>query len=495
MGIYFKKVNKRTETSDPYMRSLIMSKKQLVTMLFSGALIYLVLGLHSPAVWAEETKTSSYIIADMAGTAQKQKIFVYNQGRLETEILPDNSMIQYTYDANGNLLKRSKGNSVQPYIISTSAVSYDIYLKNVPDRVREVRFPTWTELNGQDDIDWIVGEKVAPGLWKCTVVLSKHGGITGTYITHIYADGVGVGGLTAQIQNTLKVTSPQAASLADGAYEVRVEGVARTVSEVRFPTWTENNGQDDLENPWIMGEKVNDTTWKIRVPFAKHNFETGNYFTHFYYFDKYGTMAGISGTTVTVKGGTGGSKETDISGVSYDVFIYGVDSKVQKVQFPTWTAYKDQDDIEWIDGVKVGNGVWKATVVYSKHNSELGRYFTHIYADGKFAGAWEFTVVDALKLTYPAVAYLSSGFYDVIVEGIPSNVTTVRFPTWTERNGQDDLENPWIEGERLSSTSWRIRIPYHKHNKETGAYTTHIYTYDTYGNSRGVGGLTVEVRN
>ncbi|MBW4084556.1 GBS Bsp-like repeat-containing protein [Paenibacillus sp. S150] len=78
----------------------------------------------------------------------------------------------------------------------------------------------------------------------------------------------------------MKVTPPQTASLAEGFYEVNVEGVARTVSEVRFPTWTENNGEDDLVNPWIMGEKVNDTTWKIRVPFAGHNFETGNYFTH-----------------------------------------------------------------------------------------------------------------------------------------------------------------------------------------------------------------------
>ncbi|QQZ61587.1 GBS Bsp-like repeat-containing protein [Paenibacillus sonchi] len=241
--------------NDPITRFSCIRINQFRTIILSSLLIYLFSILFSPAVWAEETKTSSYIIVNMAGTSQKQKNFVYNRGRLETEILPDNSMIQYTYDPNGNLLKRTKGYSVEPYVISTSAVSYDIYLKNVPDGVREVRFPTWTELNGQDDIDWIVGEKVAPGLWKCTVVLSKHGGITGTYITHIYADGVGAGGLTAQIQNTLKVTSPQAASLADGSYEVRVEGVARTVSEVRFPTWTENNGQDDLENPWIMGKR------------------------------------------------------------------------------------------------------------------------------------------------------------------------------------------------------------------------------------------------
>ncbi|MBW4084557.1 GBS Bsp-like repeat-containing protein [Paenibacillus sp. S150] len=173
----------------------------------------------------------------------------------------------------------------------------------------------------------------------------------------------------------------------------------------------------------------------------------------FYSFDKYESGIGIGGTTVAVNGGTGGSKETDMSGVSYDVFIYGVDLKVQKVQFPTWTAYKDQDDIEWIDGVNLGNGVWRAAVVYSKHNSELGNYITYIYADGKYEGAWVFNVVDSQKFTFPTVASLSSGFYDITVEGVPSNVTTVRFPTWTERNGHDDLEDPWIEGERLTSTS------------------------------------------
>lgn len=477
------------------MRISCIRIKQFRTLLLSCLLIYLFSVLHSPVAWAEDIKTSSYIIVDMAGTPQKQKIFVYNRGRLETEILQDNSMIQYTYDANGNLLKRTKGYSVEPYVFSTSAVSYDIYLKNVPESVRGVNFPTWTELYGQDDIEWIAGEKVNPGLWKCTVVLSRHGGMTGIYNTHIYVDGVMVRGVTAQLQNTIKIISPSTAYLADGFYDVNIEGVSRTVREVRFPSWTENNGQDDLENPWIMGEKVNDTTWKIRVPFAKHNFETGNYFTHIYSFDKYGNGTGIGGTTISVKGGTGGSKETDITGVSYDVFIYGLDPKVQRVQFPTWTAYKDQDDIEWIDGVKVGNGVWKATVVYSKHNSELGKYITHIYADGTFAGVWEFTVVNTLKFTYPTVAYLSSGFYDITIDGVPSNVTTVRFPTWTERNGQDDLENPWIEGERLTSTSWRIRIPYYKHNNETGAYNTHIYSYDAYGNSRIIGMLSVEVKN
>lgn len=466
----------------------------MLVMSISGVLIYLVFSLHLSTIWGEATRTSSYIIVDMAGTVQKQNVFVYNRGRLETEIRQDNSIIQYTYDPNGNLLQQTKESSLAPYIISNTAVSYDIYLKGVPDNAQTVHFPTWTEQNGQDDVEWIIGEKVATGAWKGTVVLSKHGG-TGTYniITHVYVDGKAVSGLSTQIQETVKVTSPSSVSLADSFYEVSVEGVSRTVSEVRFPTWTENNGQDDLINPWIRGEKVNDTTWKIRIPFADHNFETGNYFTHIYSFDKYGALNGIGGTTVEVKGGAGGSKETDIAGVSYDVFIYGVDSKVQKVQFPTWTAYRDQDDIEWIDGVKVGSGVWRATVVYSKHNSEIGPYLTHIYGDGNLIGAWDFNVTNVQNVKVPGTVKITDRYYEISIEGVPANVTRLEFPTWTNNKDQDDLI--WYQGERESKSKWKVRIPLFNHSNETGTYITHLYAHDGYGNSRMIKGVTVEVQN
>lgn len=206
-------------------------------------IIYLMCSLHLPTAWAAESQTSSYIVLNI-GETSAQKIYVYNQGRLETQILQDNSMLQYTYDSNGNLLKQSAAYSAEPYLFSTSAVSYDLYLKGVPERVSLVHFPTWTEQNGQDDIEWIVGEKVAPGLWKGTVVFSRHGGV-GTYITHIYTDQTLVVGVSAQVKDTFKIISPQTASLVDGFYEVYVEDVARTVREVRFPTWTEFQGQDD----------------------------------------------------------------------------------------------------------------------------------------------------------------------------------------------------------------------------------------------------------
>ncbi|MBW4084560.1 GBS Bsp-like repeat-containing protein [Paenibacillus sp. S150] len=452
------------------------------------------IGTPSP-IYAEGSQTTDYIVVDYSGSSVAQKAYVYNKGRLETEIWPDHSLVQYTYDNNGNLLKKNKSASIEPYLISSTAVSYDLYVLGVPTNVQKVEFNTWTETNGQDDLEWIIGEKLASGIWKGNVSIPKHGGSIDTYNTHIYIDGRMIRGLTAKIVDTAQFIVPSQVSLADGFYEIYVKNVANTVSEIRFPTWTDYNSQDDLVNPWITGERMTDGAWRIRIPFSEHNFETGNYITHFYAYDKYGASRMFGEKIVSVQGGPGGSKETDLAGVSYDVFMYGVDSKVNKVEFPTWTETNGQDDLEWIQGQKIAPGVWRATIVYDQHNAEQGRYFTHIYADGKMIGYWEFNVVQAVKFKSPSVAYLSSGYYDITIEGIPSNVTTVRFPTWTEKNGQDDLEDPWIEGERLTSTNWRIRIPYYKHNNETGAYNTHIYTYDAYGNSRIIRMFTVDVRN
>lgn len=466
--------------------------KVTVVTLFS-LFLYIAIG-HSTHALAEGSADSRYILRDVGDHSQRQKIYIYNRGRLETEILKDNSMVQYSYDRNGNILKRVKSTSSEPYVFSSSAQSYDIYLKGVSKGIQQVHFPTWTQLNGQDDVEWILGEKISEGVWKATVVLSKHGNEKGVYITHIYADGKLVADANAEVKDTMKITSPNEVSMADGPYEVKIEGVAGTISEVSFPTWSLKNGQDDLESPWISGEKIEDNTWRILIPFNKHNYDTGVYITHIYGADKYGNSSGLGGTTVNVKGGAGGSKETDLIGVSYDVFIYGIDPQIQSVQFPTWTANKGQDDLEWIQGVKIGEGAWKGTVVYTKHHSETGRYITHIYSNNtNLLGAWEYNVTNSTLVKAPTTAKVSSGSYEVSIEGVPSNVKLVEFPTWTISNGQDDIE--WIQGERVSSNKWKARVSFNKHNNETGVYVTHIYAHDAYGNSLGIGGVDVNVGN
>ena len=76
----------------------------------------------------------------------------------------------------------------------------------------------------------------------------------------------------------------------------------------------------------------------------------------------------------------------------YDIYLYGVRSPsgVSKVQFPTWTVYGNQDDLDysWATsslsaGTNLGNGTWKYHVNISDHNNEAGHYITDFYIFGK----------------------------------------------------------------------------------------------------------------
>ena len=74
----------------------------------------------------------------------------------------------------------------------------------------------------------------------------------------------------------------------------------------------------------------------------------------------------------------------------------------------------------------------------------------------------------------------------------PSGIDRVQFPTWTLYNGQDDLPAKWPTGTADGSTyTYRVNIA--DHNYEGGQYMTHIYAYDTCGNSSVVDVDPVEI--
>lgn len=69
-------------------------------------------------------------------------------------------------------------------------------------------------------------------------------------------------------------------------------------------------------------------------------------------------------------------------------------------------------------------------------------------------------------------------------------VDRVQFPTWTQKNGQDDIQKKWPTSYAASGTksgnTYSYRVFISDHNKETGIYCTHIYAYDTNGNQASV---------
>lgn len=99
----------------------------------------------------------------------------------------------------------------------------------------------------------------------------------------------------------------------------------------------------------------------------------------------------------------------DVSETGYKVRCKATDNVgVVKVQFPTWTVYQGQDDIqhEWWEnskaaGKKDASGYYVFEVKASEHNGELGDYITHIYA---YDRADNYTSCSAPAVTLKKVA-------------------------------------------------------------------------------------------
>ena len=105
----------------------------------------------------------------------------------------------------------------------------------------------------------------------------------------------------------------------------------------------------------------------------------------------------------------------NVTPAGYDVYVYGVKdngSGVNRIQFPTWTEAKGQDDIQpnWqtgesSKGTKQADGTtWVYHVNITDHKTEAGEYNTHIYAydnlgNGKCIGTQKVTI-PMVKITY-----------------------------------------------------------------------------------------------
>lgn len=64
-----------------------------------------------------------------------------------------------------------------------------------------------------------------------------------------------------------------------------------------------------------------------------------------------------------------------------------------------------------------------------------------------------------------------------------SGIEKVEFPTWTDKNGQDDIF--WRGGDSVGTETYRavsFRVNISEHNNEEGWYNTHIYAWDKNGN-------------
>ena len=169
---------------------------------------------------------------------------------------------------------------------------------------------------------------------------------------------------------------------------------------------------------------------------------------------------------------------------------------IAEVKFPTWTVANGDDDIVWVPGTKNGN-YYSANIKVSDHKNEGGTYATHIYATDKNGNKSCNTSQENIYIdrTAPVISNVKITNIDETGYTISCTATDntslkyVKFPTWTEKNGMDDLK-AWMDSNTAydgtkSGNTYTFRVKISAHGNERGNYITHIYAYDTYGNYTG----------
>lgn len=150
-------------------------------------------------------------------------------------------------------------------------------------------------------------------------------------------------------------------------------------------------------------------------------------------------------------------------------------------------------DMKKIDGTPSGtyNPVWRIEA----YSDDYGVCVTNAITGTAGNQVARYVFVPYVEKTTPAptitsakVSNVSSDGYTVTVTfDAQEGVSSLQLPTWTEKNGQDDLV--WHNASVAGNTA-TFHVKASDHKGETGSYITHIYLTDKKGRRAPIYGLT-----
>ena len=237
-----------------------------------------------------------------------------------------------------------------------------------------IKFAVWSDEKGQDDIVWYNADQTGAAYAD----LRKHRDY-GKYNIHTYVNRNGkmvyLDAITLDVREPLP--KQKIVKISEYKFEVIISDVPNYFNGITVPTWTNINNQDDIK--WYEGVRQSDGSYKVSVDINNHNYETGLYLVHSYGVLPNKQLVALAQTTHTVPKPQIKQTITQTSLASFDVVITGVPNYYTRVMIPTWTNYKDQDDIKWYEGVRQSDGSYKVSVDINNHNYEIGLYHVHAY--------------------------------------------------------------------------------------------------------------------
>ncbi|MBS6933545.1 GBS Bsp-like repeat-containing protein, partial [Streptococcus sp.] len=377
--------------------------------------------------------------------------------------------------------------------------TFDAVVKNIiaPTGLKEILVPSWSLVGGQDDLIWHKATKQADGSYRATIKASDHKHSTGKY----RADAYIVDNFNKRFYLTEKVVevsqSRPSASLTiennnatTGTFDAVVRNIVAPngLKEVLVPSWSLVNGQDDLV--WHKASKQADGSYRVTIKASDHKHSTGKYRADAYLIDNAGNRQYLTETVVEVS-------ETKPSGSisilnnngagSFDVLISDVYSPkgVRTVQVPIWSEKDGQDDIRWYEATRQADGSYKVNVQVADHKYSTGTYNVHLYYiqnDGSQIGVGAAQTKVALSEPKADLAITSlnnaTGSYDLVISNLvaPYGFKEVLVPTWSEKNGQDDII--WYKAAKQANGDYKVTVRSSNHKGDSGLYNSHVYLVD-----------------
>ena len=374
---------------------------------------------------------------------------------------------------------------------------YTISLNDVigPGGISEILFPTWSEINGQDDIKWYFGNAEKDGSFNKGFSVFDHKGF-GWYTVHAYARTNGgelvyVGGREFEVVGPkIGKTSIGQYDEKNGTFKITLTDIknAQYIEKIRIPVWSAEGGQDDLI--WYDANKKTNGDYEIKVDIEKHKYTLGVYYAHVYVTDITGeTSAYIAGTqNIELKRGyfecvQGKDNQKKYTIKLEDVNIPG-NSAILKCA--VWSEVNGQDDLKWYNANRNEKGNHTFELSLENHKG-LGKYIIHTYAEmpnGKryFVNLTEFEVA-APKFDEITVFTdkKEQGEFQVKISGIKHDelIRKIEIPIWTENNQGDIV---WYTATKNYDGDYVVNVNISNHKYNLGFYNIHTYITDITGN-------------
>ena len=397
---------------------------------------------------------------------------------------------------------------------SESDGTFTITAKNLQglDGYEEVKIPFWSHANGMKDIIWYTPTRQADGSYTVTAKASDHENADGKYEAQVfYVDAKGQNKFVKKAFIDYTAPKPSAdltitKSESDGTFTITAKNLQGfdSYKEVKIPFWSHANGIKDII--WYTPTRQADGSYTVTAKASDHENADGKYEAQVFYVDAQGQNKFVKKAFIDYTAPKPSADLTITKSESDGTFtitaknLQGFDG-YKEVKIPFWSHANGMKDIIWYTPTRQADGSYTVTAKASDHENADGKYEAQVfYVDANGQNKFvKKAFIDYKNQSRPTASLLiqnnnkDAGTFDVIIKDVysPKGVRTVQVPTWSDKDGQDDIR--WYEATRQSNGDYKVSVKASDHKNSTGKYHIHLYYIQNDGSRVGVGSTTTEV--